>query len=591
MSIRVLPEQLIHQIAAGEVVERPASVVKELVENSLDAGAVSVEIEVDGGGASLVRVRDDGAGIPADELALALARHATSKIGRIEDLDAVRTLGFRGEALPSIASVSRMRMISRPAAAPVAAAVSAADGEVTAPSPQSHPPGTTVEVRDLFFNVPARRKFLRAERTELGQIERLVERLALSRFDVGFRLLSARRTLADFPPARDERAQDARVAAVLGDEFIGHALKLDHDAAGLRLHGWFCLPTYARSQADQQHFFLNGRPLRDKLVASAARLAYRDVLYHGRHPAYVLYLEMDPARVDVNAHPQKLEVRFREPGLVHDFIFRTLERALAETRPAQPAAVGIPAARFNPGGRIGDLPGRTSALELYGAFDAGVRELESPAFGSAGRVTTDVPDAAPAPGEHPLGYALAQLHGIYILAQAQGGLVLVDMHAAHERTTYERLKAALGTRRVASQPLLVPVPVAVSVAEADEAEAHAALFGELGIELSRTGPAQVVVRALPALLGSAEPAGLVRDMLADLREQGSGGARQSLDRALGTMACHQAVRANRRLTVQEMNALLREMETTLRADQCVHGRPTWSFVSLEDLDRLFMRGR
>jgi DNA mismatch repair protein MutL len=591
MSIRVLPEQLIHQIAAGEVVERPASVVKELVENSLDAGAVSVEIEIEGGGASLVRVRDDGAGIPADELALALARHATSKIGRIEDLDAVRTLGFRGEALPSIASVSRMRMISRPAAAPVASAVSAADGEVTAPSPQSHPPGTTVEVRDLFFNVPARRKFLRAERTELGQIERLVERLALSRFDVGFRLLSARRTLADYPPARDERAQDARVAAVLGDEFIGHALKLDHDAAGLRLHGWFCLPTYARSQADQQHFFLNGRPLRDKLVASAVRLAYRDVLYHGRHPAYVLYLEMDPARVDVNAHPQKLEVRFREPGLVHDFIFRTLERALGETRPAQPAAIGIPAARFNPRGPIGEPPGRTSALQLYGALDAGVRELESPAFGSAGRVAPDAYEAAPVPGEHPLGYALAQLHGIYILAQAQGGLVLVDMHAAHERTTYERLKAALGTRRVASQPLLVPVPVAVSVAEADEAEAHAALFGELGIELSRTGPAQVVVRALPALLSSAEPAGLVRDMLADLREQGSGGARQSLDRALGTMACHQAVRANRRLTVPEMNALLREMESTLRADQCVHGRPTWSFVSLEDLDRLFMRGR
>jgi DNA mismatch repair protein MutL len=381
------------------------------------------------------------------------------------------------------------------------------------------------------------------------------------------------------------------VAAVLGDEFIGHALKLDHDAAGLRLHGWFCLPTYARSQADQQHFFLNGRPLRDKLVASAVRLAYRDVLYHGRHPAYVLYLEMDPARVDVNAHPQKLEVRFREPGLVHDFIFRTLERALAETRPAQPAAIGIPAARFEPRGPVGESPGRTSALQLYGALDAGVRELESPAFGSAGRVAPDAHEAAPVPGEHPLGYAIAQLHGIYILAQAQGGLVLVDMHAAHERTTYERLKAALGTRRVASQPLLVPVPVAVSVAEADEAEAHAALFGELGIELTRTGPAQVVVRALPALLSSVEPAGLVRDMLADLREQGSGGARQSLDRALGTMACHQAVRANRRLTVPEMNALLREMESTLRADQCVHGRPTWSFVSLEDLDRLFMRGR
>jgi len=591
MSIRVLPEQLIHQIAAGEVVERPASVVKELVENSLDAGASLIEIEIEGGGASLVRVRDDGAGIAADELALALARHATSKIGRIEDLESVRTLGFRGEALPSIASVSRMRMISRPADAPVAAAVSAADGELSAPAPLAHPPGTTVEVRDLFFNVPARRKFLRAERTELGQVERLVERLALSRFDAGFRLLSARRTLADHPPARDERARDGRVAAVLGDEFIRHALKLEHDGAGMRLHGWFCLPTYARSQADQQHFFLNGRPLRDRLVSSAVRLAYRDVLYHGRHPAYVLYLEMDPARVDVNAHPQKLEVRFREPGLVHDFIFRTLERALAETRPVQPAAVAIPAARFDSGGPCPEQGTGTSALDLYGALAGGVREAGPPAsgaFGTAGAASV----ATAGPGiEHPLGYAIAQLHGIYILAQAQGGLVLVDMHAAHERTTYERLKAALEATRIASQPLLVPVAMAVSAAEADEAEAHASLFAELGIELSRSGPAQLIVRSMPALLPSAEPAGLVRDMLADLREQGSGGARQALERALGTMACHQAVRANRRLAVPEMNALLREMETTVRSDQCVHGRPTWSFVSLDDLDRLFLRGR
>ncbi len=561
MSIRVLPEQLIHQIAAGEVVERPASVVKELVENSLDAGAASIEIEVEGGGATLVRVRDDGAGIAADELVLALARHATSKIGSIDDLEAVRTLGFRGEALPSIASVSRMKMVSRPRDAGVAQAVTAADGEVSGPVPQPHPPGTTVEVRELFFNVPARRKFLRAERTELGQVERLVERLALSRFDVGFRLMSARRVLADYPPARDERGRDARVAAVLGDEFIRHALKLDHEGAGMRLTGWFCLPTYARSQADQQHFFLNGRPLRDKLVASAVRLAYRDVLYHGRHPAYVLYLDMDPARVDVNAHPQKLEVRFREPGLVHDFIFRTLERALAETRPAQAAA----------GGGVRDVPTPTPGASVPAAD----REI----------------DAAAAGTEHPLGYAIAQLHGIYILAQAQGGLVLVDMHAAHERTTYERLKVALGAQRIASQPLLVPVPLAVSAAEADEAEAHARLLDELGIELSRSGPTQLLVRAMPALLTSADPAALVRDMLADLREQGSGGARQALERALGTMACHQAVRANRRLTVPEMNALLREMETTLRADQCVHGRPTWSFVSLEDLDRLFLRGR
>jgi DNA mismatch repair protein MutL len=591
MTIRVLPEQLIHQIAAGEVVERPASVIKELVENSLDAGARSIEIEIEGGGATLCRVRDDGAGIPADQLVLALARHATSKIVRVEDLEAVRTLGFRGEALPSIASVSRVRMTSRTADAPVASTVTAADGIVTGPAPQAHPPGTTVEVRELFFNVPARRKFLRAERTESTQIERLVERLALSRFDVGFRLTSARRTLADHPPARDEPGRDARVAAVLGDEFIRHALKLDHEGAGLRLHGWFCLPTYARSQADQQHFFLNGRPLRDKLIASAVRLAYRDVLYHGRHPAYVLFLEMDPARVDVNAHPQKLEVRFREPGLVHDFIFRTVERALAESRPTQSAAIEIPAARFSlPGWQELNAP-QTSSLELYGALSGGVRGFQP------GPSIQDVPQSAhgaaveSAGVEHPLGFAIAQLHGIYILAQAQGGLVLVDMHAAHERTTYERLKAAIGSQRIASQPLLVPVPLSVSVAEGDEAEAHGRLFDEIGLDVSRSGPTQLLVRALPALLGSADAAALVRDLLANLREQGSGGARQALERALGTMACHQAVRANRRLSIPEMNALLREMETTLRADQCVHGRPTWSFVSMDDLDRLFLRGR
>ena len=588
MTIRVLPEQLIHQIAAGEVVERPASVVKELVENSLDAGASWIEIEIEGGGASLIRVRDDGSGIAADELVLALARHATSKLARVEDLEAVRTLGFRGEALPSIASVSRVKLVSLPAAAAVAYSVSAADGVLSGVSPQPHPPGTTVEVRDLFFNVPARRKFLRSERTELSQVERLVERLALSRFDVGFRLLSARKTLADHPPARDERARDVRVAAVLGDEFITHALKLDHEGSGMRLHGWFCMPTYARSQADQQHFFLNGRPLRDKLVASAVRLAYRDVLYHGRQPAYVLYLAMDPARVDVNAHPQKLEVRFREPRLVHDFLFRTVERALAETRPVQAASTAVPAARFSLPGVGGDIGPRTSSLDLYTALGAAVRDMP-------GAEPNEHREAAiahePSPGEHPLGFAIAQLHGIYILAQAQGGLVLVDMHAAHERTTYERLKQSLAGKRIAAQPLLVPVAINVSAAEADEAEKHAALFDELGMEISRSGPAQLLLRSMPALLPSADPATLVRDMLADLREQGTGGAMQALERALGTMACHQAVRANRRLTVPEMNALLREMETTLRADQCVHGRPTWSFVGMDDLDRLFLRGR
>jgi len=332
MPIRVLPEQLIHQIAAGEVVERPASVVKELVENSLDADARRIEVEVEAGGVALCRVRDDGAGIARDELELALAHHATSKLARIEDLESVRSLGFRGEALPSIASVSRVRLISRPAGAESGYAVTAADGVLAGPAPASHPQGTTVEVRQLFFNVPARRKFLRAERTELAQVQRLVERAALARFDVAFRFSGGKRLLADHPAAVSDRERDARVAAVLGEDFITQAMRLDHDGAGMRLSGWFGLPTYARGQSDQQHFFLNGRPLRDKLVASAVRLAYRDVLFHGRQPAYVLYLEIDPSRVDVNAHPQKLEVRFREPGLIHDFLFRTLERALAQTR-------------------------------------------------------------------------------------------------------------------------------------------------------------------------------------------------------------------------------------------------------------------
>ena len=410
------------------------------------------------------------------------------------------------------------------------------------------------------------------------------------------------------------------MAAILGDDFIVTRMKLDHDGAGMRLHGWFCLPTYARSQADQQHFFLNGRPLRDKLIASAVRLAYRDVLFHGRHAAYVLYLEMDPLRVDVNAHPQKLEVRFREPGLIHDFLFRTLERALAETRPAHAAAASIPAARAQWQGAM--QSSTVSALDFYRALDDRVRDGEAATragsawFGMADRahvrdgtasldtssVSHDSPSAVATGGdaldtdsvrasEHPLGYAIAQLHGVYILAQAQGGLVLVDMHAAHERTTYERLKIALRAERLPSQPLLVPIVVNVATADADEAEAHRDLFASVGLEVDRGGPAQLLVRSTPSLLPNVDAATLVRDMIADLREQGRAAATHAFDRALGTMACHQAVRANRRLTVLEMNALLREMESTVRSDQCVHGRPTWSFIGMHELDRLFMRGQ
>jgi DNA mismatch repair protein MutL len=535
-------------------------------------------------------VRDDGAGIVRDELELALAHHATSKIGRIEDLESVRTLGFRGEALPSIASVSRVRLISRSAGAPAGYAMTAADGMLSGPAPAPHPQGTTVEVRELFFNVPARRKFLRAERTELAQVQRLVERAALARFDVGFRLSSGRRALAEHACAESDAQRDARVAAVLGDEFIAQAMRLDHEGAGMRLTGWFGLPTYARGQPDQQHFFLNDRPLRDKLVASAVRLAYRDVLFHGRHPAYVLYLELDPSRVDVNAHPQKLEVRFREPGLVHDFLFRTLERALAQTRASVAAASAIPAARLRVAGAQPAQAG-WSALDLYATRHPGVRDAGDDESAPA-RAPPPAPDGATsADADHPLGYAIAQLHGVYILAQARGGLVLVDMHAAHERTVYERLKSALHANRIASQPLLVPVTVTASVAEIERAETHLEVFERLGIEITRTGPTQMAVRALPALLSSGEPATLIRDLLSSLGEETGAGAERILERTLGTMACHQAVRANRRLSVPEMNALLREVEATRRGDQCVHGRPTWSYIAMDELDRLFLRGR
>ena len=589
MPIRVLPEQLIHQIAAGEVVERPASVVKELIENSLDAGARRIDVDVEAGGVALCRVRDDGCGIARDELALALAHHATSKIARIEDLESVRTLGFRGEALPSIASVSRVRVVSRAAGDEVGYAVAAVDGVVTGPSPAPHPQGTTVEVRELFFNVPARRKFLRAERTELAQVQRFIERAVLARFDVAFRLASGKRSLAEHAPADTDRERDARVAAVLGEEFIMQAMRVEHEGAGLRLSGWFGLPTYARSQADQQYFFLNGRPLRDRLVTAAVRLAYRDVLFHGRHPAYVLYLEIDPARVDVNAHPQKLEVRFREPGAIHDFLFRTVERALGETRAANGAGAAIPAARLRIAEGTSPAQSGWSALDLYTGEPARVRDVAA-----ASLPGEPCPADAPAANDdtgHPLGYAIAQLHGVYILAQASNGLVLVDMHAAHERTVYERLKAALHASRVARQPLLIPVAVAATQAEAELAETHSQALDRLGIELTRAGPTQLIIRALPALLSSAEPATLVRDLLADLAEDGGAGGERVLERVLGTVACHQAVRANRRLSVAEMNALLREMETTLRSDQCVHGRPTWSFLGMDELDRLFLRGR
>jgi len=448
MPIQVLSEQLIHQIAAGEVIERPASVIKELIENSLDAGASRVDVEIEDGGVRLCRVRDDGAGIERDELALALSRHATSKITTIDDLERVMTLGFRGEALPSIASVSRMRVVSKTASARSAYAVSSDDGVLSGVEPAAHPQGTTVEVRDLFFNVPARRRFLRAERTETQHITRMIERLALSGFGTAFTLSVGRKAVLDFPATNSQVERERRVAQIVGDEFMANALYIEHETAGCKLTGWLCQPTYARAQPDLQHFYLNGRTLRDRVIGSAIRMGYRDVIFHGRHPAYVLFMDIDPTQVDVNAHPAKLEVRFRDGRHVHDFLFRSVERVLRDTyagAAAGPAPTNIDT--FMPSATaMWPARGPTSSepawpLTNQSALHLRVSEMSAPEFYPARAMAAGpTGNVAEAP---PLGFALAQLHGIYILSQAPDGLILVDMHAAHERTTYERMKATL----------------------------------------------------------------------------------------------------------------------------------------------------
>ncbi|APZ43548.1 DNA mismatch repair endonuclease MutL [Acidihalobacter ferrooxydans] len=620
MPIRRLPPQLVNQIAAGEVIDRPASVIKELLENSLDAGATRIDVDIEQGGSRLMRVRDNGSGIARDELALALSRHAISKVASLDDLECVASLGFRGEALPSIASVSRLTLTTcQPGA--MAGWRLQGDGRETfgQPEPAAHPQGTTVEVRDLFFNVPARRKFLRAERTEYHHIDEVVRRIALSRFELSLTLSHNGRVQADWRAAADPAARERRVAQGVGTAFLEQAIHVEHAAAGLHLHGWLGAPTYSRAQTDQQYFYVNGRMVRDKVLSHAVRLAYQDVLYHGRQPAFVLFLEMDPTAVDVNAHPTKAEVRWRESRLVHDFLHHTLKDALARVRPGdvtQPApAAGQAAApsgrsaepRPGPalafdvpiaGGGVSRAPSGSAVREqlagyaaLYGNGSGNQQdnrpdnrsEIRSGAAPQAGSPATDVP---------PLGFALAQLKGIYILAENAAGLVLVDMHAAHERITYERMKDAWGAARVHAQPLLLPPTVAVSAREADCAERHRELLLKLGLEVDRVGPERVRVRCLPAMLQGADATQLLRDVLGDLQEYGvSERIDEHMNELLSTMACHGSVRANRRLTVDEMNSLLRDMERTERSGQCNHGRPTWIQLGLGELDRLFLRGR
>ncbi len=608
MRIQSLPNQLVNQIAAGEVVERPFSVVKELVENCFDAGATQITLDIEQGGIRLIKIRDNGCGIVKEDLPLALSRHATSKISSLHDLEHVNSMGFRGEALPSISSVARLTLISRTAEADCAWKVSADGTEKDFdPQPDPHPQGTTVDVRDLFYNTPARRKFLKTEKTEFSHIESLVKKMALSRFDIAFTLNHNQREIINLKLADSELAQEKRVASICGSAFIENSVKIDFAASGLSLSGWVGLPTFSRSQQDMQYFYVNGRLIKDRLVTHAVKQAYQDVLYHGRHPVYVLYLTLDPALVDVNAHPAKLEVRFREGRMVHDFIFKALHRSLAEIRPGEqqngartveeftpleaeviPAVSHVAGTEIQSSGYSAPKPLQSSLpmqvaenIEAYAALYPKHEEPEQPS------TQPDISHGIP-----PLGYALAHIHSIYILSETEKGIILVDAHAAHERVSYERLKKQYHQGRIPSQPLLLPLKIQLSALEADLVEQENEFFQNLGFELNRTGPEAIVLRSSPALLGREDMDTLVRDILADLLTHGnSRRAEEKSNEILATMACHGSVRAKRKLTVDEMNALLREMEQTERIGQCNHGRPTWVELSSVDLDRFFLRGQ
>ena len=619
MPIHLLPDHLINQIAAGEVVERPASVLKEVLENAMDAGSTAVDVQLEQGGVRRIRVADDGCGIPRDELPLALERHATSKIASLDDLERVGTMGFRGEALAAIAAVSRMSITSRADGAPHAWRIDA-DPRELAPAALNH--GTVIDVADLYFNTPARRKFLKSEGTEFAHCDDVFRRVALARPDVALQLSHNGRVSQRLPAG----TREARVRALLGDDFLAAARSVEAESGLLRVHGFASLPAYSRSSRDAQFFYVNGRFVRDKLVTHAIREAYADILHGSRHPAYVLFLELDPFGVDVNVHPAKIEVRFRDSRAVHQFVYHALNRTLAtsgagagsatgngqandgQTPPANPTA-SLPSGGAYPHAaqpyqtRLAMEP----ASRAYFEFAAGARPEPAPAAGLAAsgfsatafppRSTSAGPQSAPPPSlptgdlAPPLGYALAQLHGVYILAQNEGGLILVDMHAAHERILYERLKTLLdGSPGV--QRLLIPAVFGVGSKDMATAEEHAELLERMGFEIGPAGPQELAVRSVPALLASAPVAELVRALLSELRDYPATEvitARRN--ELLATMACHGAVRANRSLTLPEMNALLREMEATERADQCNHGRPTWTALSMADLDKLFLRGR
>ncbi len=583
--IRILPDLLISQIAAGEVVERPAAALKELLENSLDAGARNISVQLAGGGAKLIRVTDDGAGIAQSQLTLALTRHATSKIAALEDLERVDSLGFRGEALASIAAVSHLALTSRRAGDKHAWTVTANGAEISKVAPAAQAAGTTIEVRDLYFNTPARRKFLRSEATEYAHCEEAFKRVALSRPELALALQHNNRVRWHL------KAQplEARIGTLLGEDFCASSLPVDSASGTLRLRGAIGLPTQARGARDTQYFFVNGRHVRDKLAAHAIRQAYRDVLHHERHPAYVLFLDIDPSLVDVNVHPTKTEVRFRDARAVHQFVFHALNLALAQTHAGAAAEPGRAETMSLPRAAVTAAQPAGSSLALGLAQPVAFYET---LFGRETLPEQAVESEASAPAEHPLGFALAQLCGVYVLAQNAHGLVIVDMHAAHERIMYERLKTTLDACAIPMQPLLVPVTFGAEALDVATVEEHGETLRAIGFDLAAASPASLIVRAIPALLADADARELARDVLREIREFGASRAlTERRNELLGTMACHAAVRANRKLSLPEMNALLREMEATDRSGQCNHGRPTWHQITLPELDKLFMRGR
>ncbi|MEO8102406.1 MAG: DNA mismatch repair endonuclease MutL [Betaproteobacteria bacterium] len=601
-AIRVLPELLTNQIAAGEVVERPAAAVKELLENSLDAGAPRIDIDLASGGIKRIRVADNGQGIAAGELPLALARHATSKIRSLEDLERVASLGFRGEALASLAAVSRLSIATRQAIAAHGTRVEAVGGELSVPEPAALHSGTVVTAEDLFFNTPARRKFLKTDSTEFGHCEDAALRIAMAVPHVAMSLTHNGRRLWQY----DAGAAHTRVLGILGEEFIAASAGIDESASVFGISGWVGLPRYSRAGRDQQYLYVNGRFVRDKLLNHAIREAYADVLHGHRHPAYVLFITLDPTMVDVNVHPAKAEVRFRDSRAVHQFVFHALNKALSQPATANampranpadwasgdtnnsnrsPAAPAAPAFAAWQGARQSSFA-TLAAHEPHAFYERLRGESAGNAMVSPGRERASHGDVPP------LGFALAQLHGIYILAQNAHGLVLVDMHAAHERIVYEKLKTALDLNQLASQPLIAPIPVSLGERDMALAEMHRDFFVQLGFDLAALSAREMAIRAVPAILPSLDAPAMLRELLSDLAEHGASRAlAEKRDEILGTMACHGAVRANRMLTLPEMNALLREMEVTERSGQCNHGRPTWYQFSVSDLDKLFMRGR